>query len=87
MPTLPRVSSLGRGTHELLRGRLALARGEAGVASSAAGAALERFRLSAAPWWMAKAIRLLERSGAADHRLVGEAFEIERRLGAVRPTA
>jgi hypothetical protein len=87
MPGHVDVTSLGRGTYELLRGRLALARDEKDPAAEAANAALDAFRVSDAPWWMAKAIRLLERAGAADYGLLAEVFEIERALGAVAPTA
>ena len=85
LPRYQGLSSLGRGTFELLRGRLALARGARDDASIAARAALEQFRRSQAPWWIAKAIRLLERAGSADYQTVSEVFEIERRLGATEP--
>jgi hypothetical protein len=78
----PGVTRLGHGTHELLRARLALARGDDGAAAQAARAALDHFRGAQAPWWIAKAIRLLERAGAADEPLITEAAGIERRLGA-----
>jgi hypothetical protein len=87
MPGHADVTSLGRGTYDLLRGRLFLARGENESAAQAANAALDAFRVSAAPWWMAKAMRLLERAGAADYGLLAEVVEIERALGAVGPTA
>jgi hypothetical protein len=80
------VSSLGVGTYELLRGRLALALGDAADANALGLAALARFRVSKAPWWIAKAIRLLERAGAADPSLLSEVGQIERMLGAVEPT-
>jgi hypothetical protein len=82
-----KVTSLGRGTYELLRGRLLLAQGDATGAAEAAAAALDRFRISSAPWWMAKAIRLKLRAGATDARLEEDVTEIERRLGAIAPTA
>jgi hypothetical protein len=87
MPRHAGVSSLGRGTYELLRGRLYLARGDNEAAAAAGNAALDAFRISDAPWWMAKAIRLLERAGAADYGLLAEVLEIERALGAIAPTA
>jgi class 3 adenylate cyclase len=87
LPRYPNMSLLGRGTYELLRGRLALARGDAAGATDAAKAALTHFRVSNAPWWMAKAIRLMLRAGAPDPALEGEVIEIERKLGAVAPTA
>jgi class 3 adenylate cyclase/tetratricopeptide (TPR) repeat protein len=79
-------SSLGVGTYNLMRGRVAAARGEKGAAIGWANDALARFRASDAPWWNAKAIRLLERLGAADQQLVGDVEEIERLLGASEPT-
>ncbi len=87
LPRFPKASALGLGTHLLMQGRLALARGERDGAEAAGRAALERFRTSNAPWWIAKAMRLLERAGAADEELVREVEEIEARLGAVGPTA
>jgi hypothetical protein len=86
LPKFKSLSAQSRGTFELLRGRLALARGDSGEAAKAGHAALDQFRISAAPWWMAKALRLIERAGAADDGLLAEASEIERRLGAVAPT-
>jgi hypothetical protein len=53
---------------------------------SDASAALDHFRTSDAPWWKAKAIRLLERSGSANSQLIEEVEQIERALGAVGPT-
>jgi class 3 adenylate cyclase len=87
LPRYANLSSLGRGTYDLLRGRLLLAQGNAPVAADAAAAALERFRVSNAPWWIAKAIRLKLRAGTSDATLEDEVAEIERRLGAVAPTA
>ena len=87
MPTFSDVTPIGQGTFELMRARLAAARGEAGEAAAAGRAALDHFRLSSAPWWMAKAIRLLERVGASDAALLEEVAQIERHLGAVAPTA
>jgi len=87
LPSYPTVTSLGLGTYELMRGRLAAARDDSETAVSAGRAALEHFRGGPLPWWTAKALRLLERVGGASYDEVGEAFEIERQLGAVRPTA
>jgi hypothetical protein len=81
-----RVSELGHGTYRLLRGRIALGNGHKSEAAKHAGAALDHFRLSDAPWWKAKAIRLLERAGAADHPLITEVEQIERALGTAGPT-
>ena len=80
------VSNLGQGTHHLMRARVEAARGDREAAVESGTEALSRFRLSDAPWWVAKAIRLLERADAADTNLVAEAQEIERRLGAISPT-
>ncbi|MEP7159325.1 MAG: hypothetical protein ABI797_07840, partial [Chloroflexota bacterium] len=66
--------------------RLALARADMDGAAAAATAALVHFRSSNAPWWLAKALRLLERAGAADASLLDEVADIERQLGAREPT-
>lgn len=87
LPRYPRASALGRGSYELLRGRLLLAQSDTAGATEAARAALELFRVSAAPWWIAKAVRLMLRAGAGDAALEREVVEIERRLGAVAPTS
>jgi len=81
-----RVTHLGRGTYEFMGARIAAARGEHAHAIAAVAEALSEFRLSDAPWWMAKAIRLMERAGAADPTLVAEVEDIERGLGCVGPT-
>jgi class 3 adenylate cyclase len=82
-----KMSSLGRGTFELLRGRLAHAQGDEARAREAAAAALGHFRSCRAQWWQAKAIRLDQRAGADDPALEQVVTEIERRLGAIAPTA
>jgi hypothetical protein len=87
LPRFPKVTSLGLGTYQLMRGRLAAARGDAGETVIAGRSALDHFRLSSVPWWMAKAIRLLERVGASDAALREEVAQIERHLGAIAPTA
>jgi tetratricopeptide (TPR) repeat protein len=87
MPGFTRVSRTGLGIFELMRGRLAEAHGDRDESAAAARAALEHFRNGPLPWWMAKAIRLLERVDAADYELASEAFEIERSLKAIAPTA
>ena len=74
------------GTYLLLSARLAAARLDLTTARDLGGQALTRFRASDAPWWKAKAIRLLERAGAADPALVNEVEQIERGLGAIHPT-
>ena len=83
----PTVSSLGRGTYHLMRARVAASRGDHATAVTSATEALASFRISDAPWWKAKAICVLERAGAADQQLLGEVEQIEKHLGAVRPTA
>jgi hypothetical protein len=86
-PRYPNASALGRGTHQLLRARLALAQGRPNEARQAAGEALGFFRTSKAPWWMAKAMRLSQRAGNDDPAVEREAGDIERMLGATGPTA
>jgi class 3 adenylate cyclase len=86
MPRYVNASSLGRGTYELLRGRLLLAQSDASAAGDAAYAAITHFRVSKAPWWIAKAIRLKLRAGPSDTALEREVVEIEQQLGAVAPT-
>jgi tetratricopeptide (TPR) repeat protein len=81
------LTSLASGTQQLLHARIALARGDRGSAAVAGRTALEHFRISHAPWWMAKAIRLLERAEAADTALLDEVAQIEEDLGASGPTA
>jgi class 3 adenylate cyclase len=82
-----RTTLLGVGTSDLLRGRLELARGDHAAAADAASSALVAFRACRAPWWMAKAMRLLQRAGGADPELLAEVAQIERDLGALAPTA
>ena len=82
----PGVSHLGLGTFSLMRGRVAAARGKRDDAADLGRDALAHFRTSDAPWWMAKALRLLERLGAADEQLLAEVASIERRLGIAAPT-
>jgi hypothetical protein len=69
-----------------MQGRVAAARGDKAAAISWANEALARFRVSDAPWWKAKAIRLVERAGGADPELVAEVEQIERSLGVRSPT-
>jgi hypothetical protein len=71
---------LSRSTEAILRSRLALARADVETAMAAAEEALAE-TAGRAPWWRAKAIRVLERAGAANAHLVDEARSIERRLG------
>ena len=80
------VSNLGLGTYNLMRGRVALARGDHAAAVTAGSDALTHFRISNAPWWKAKAFRLIERAGAADPVMVAKAEQIEHSLGSNGPT-
>ena len=66
----PGMAMLGRSTYWLLRSKWLTATGADGAEE--AGRALEGFRVSKAPWWIAKALRLLHDP---------EAVEIERALG------
>ncbi len=83
----PHESSLALGTFDLMRARVAVARSAPQLAGDTALVALGYFRNSAAPWWMAKAIRLAQRAGSADRQLVAEVEQIEKHLGAISPTA
>jgi len=67
----PKLAALGRGTYHLLRAKWLVA--TAADFAPEARLALEAFRESRAPWWIAKSLRLL---GEAD-----EARELERALG------
>jgi hypothetical protein len=80
------VSELGRGTYRLLRGRVALGSGDTPEAAKDAAAALDHFRLSDAPWWIAKAIRVLQRAAETDSALIAEVEQIEHALGVAGPT-
>jgi class 3 adenylate cyclase/tetratricopeptide (TPR) repeat protein len=70
----PEIATLARATFALLCGKLVAARGE--DPSDEARRALAGFRTSQAPWWIAKALRLI-----ATPETVGEAIEIEAALG------
>jgi tetratricopeptide (TPR) repeat protein len=74
------ATHLARATEALLRARLLLARGEDSGAVAEAERALAATAASA-PWWRAKAIRILQQAGAAAEPLVDEAKSIEARLG------
>jgi tetratricopeptide (TPR) repeat protein len=73
-------TALSRATEAILRGRLLLARGRMEPAAEAAEQALAE-AVDRAPWWRAKAIRVLEQAGEADATLLQEAAAIEARLG------
>ncbi|MBA2298440.1 MAG: hypothetical protein H0W14_10445 [Actinobacteria bacterium] len=68
------AATLGRATSALFSGRLLAARGD--DPSGEATRALAGFRKSEAPWWIAKALRLL-----ATPEALAEAAELERALG------
>jgi class 3 adenylate cyclase/tetratricopeptide (TPR) repeat protein len=70
----PEVATLGRATFALLCGKLLAARAQ--DPSEEARRALTGFRASQAPWWTAKALRLLGTSEA-----VADALDIEAALG------
>jgi class 3 adenylate cyclase/tetratricopeptide (TPR) repeat protein len=81
----PALPSMGRGVERLLRARLLAVEGEPGAAA-AAREALDAFRSSRAPWWMASAIRLLEESGDASPEELAEAAGIRRHLRLAEPS-
>ena len=70
----PETATLGRATFALLCGKLLVARGE--DPSDQASRALAGYRTSQAPWWIAKALRLI-----ATDETVADAVEIEAELG------
>jgi class 3 adenylate cyclase len=70
----PPAATLRRAAYRLLCARLSAVRGE--DPAGEARRALEGFRESAAPWWIAKALRLLPTPEAE-----AEATELERSLG------
>jgi predicted ATPase/class 3 adenylate cyclase len=82
-PAQERVHTrLGQALVDLLSARLDEASGS-GESEISARHALAGFREVEAPWWSARAIRVLERGGAAGADLVAEVVETERRLGAI----
>ncbi len=85
MAATPRLPSLGLGIERHLRSRLLAAEGHPPQSTAAAREALGAFRVSSAPWWMAKAIRHLERAGDASPEELTEAARIERELGLAGP--
>ena len=78
--TRGRPTHLARAAEALLRARLLLARSEDSGAVAEAERALAE-TVASAPWWRARAIRILQQAGAADEPLVDEAKSIEARLG------
>jgi hypothetical protein len=75
-----RPTHLARATEALLRARLLLLRDEHAGVVTEANLSLEH-TTGRAPWWRAKAIRVLEQVGAADKALLDEARSIELLLG------
>src|SRR4051794_1294009 len=73
-------SRLARATEALLRARLSLAHADPDGATAQALRALDLLGEAGAPWWRAKAIRVLETAGAAEPALLDEAKVIEERL-------
>ncbi|MDQ2967314.1 MAG: AAA family ATPase [Actinomycetota bacterium] len=74
------ATALARSTEALLRARLMLTRAEDVEATAAAERALAELG-DRAPWWRAKAIRVLEQAGAAGADLLEDARKIEASLG------
>ena len=70
----PNASALGRGAYCLLRARLVAARGD--DPKEDAERAVAAFRVSRAPWWIAKAQRIVATPDA-----LAEAARLERALG------
>jgi class 3 adenylate cyclase/tetratricopeptide (TPR) repeat protein len=78
----PLTSELGRSIESLLRARLLHAeRTQPDRVAERARRALKGFRSSKALWWIAKAIRLLDRIGKASSAESAEAARIEESLG------
>ena len=72
---------LAKAAEALLRAKLLVAEGAAADEVVPKGRrALEGFRRCRAPWWIAKSIRILERTGAVSSGLIEEAGAIERSL-------
>jgi class 3 adenylate cyclase/tetratricopeptide (TPR) repeat protein len=76
----PLTTDLGRGSHALIQARLDLAESRRDEAADRARHALDGFRRCRAPWWMWKAIRVLESAGAATPDEAEEARSIEATL-------
>ena len=78
-------TALGRGATGVMRGRWRIALGDSRGAAEMAREAISALRPVHAEWWIAKGLRLLERSGLASPQELDEAEAIERRLGTVAP--
>ena len=78
----PTISAFGRGSVLLLRARLLTAQNESlAVVSQAAREALAQFRQAAAPWWIARTLRVLAGVGDASTAEEEELTQISRSLG------
>jgi hypothetical protein len=77
----------GQAGLRLWEGRLALARGDAPAAGAAARASLAHAARAQAPWWRARALRVLDRAAAATPAERTEAEAIERELGLADPAS
>jgi hypothetical protein len=76
------AGALVRVSRALCRGTVAVAVDDGGVSAVAeAREALSEARAAAAPWWIARSIRLLELLSAASAAELDEAINAERRLG------
>jgi hypothetical protein len=82
---LPYASASSRAAVSLMLGRARLATGDRVAAADAGRRAVELARAGDAPWWQAKALRLVQRAGSATAADVAAAAAIESRLGAVAP--
>ena len=80
----PMTSDLGRATHALIGARLDLRQGEEAPSTEKARRALAAFRGCRAPWWIRKALDVLQADGAATAQEIEEATAIDRSLGIAR---
>jgi class 3 adenylate cyclase len=79
-------SPLLAASRSLVRAMLAVEGPLSGSAAAEARDAADLARAAAAPWWVARALRLLERAGAAPAGAAAEATALERGMG-IRPSA
>jgi class 3 adenylate cyclase/tetratricopeptide (TPR) repeat protein len=77
----PLTSTLGRGSASMMLASLHAAEHDARAAEEPARRAVEWFRACGAPWWLARALRLLGTLGRASAEETLEAVRIERDLG------
>jgi hypothetical protein len=80
----PMTSDLGRATHALIGARLDLRQGEEAPSTEKARRALAAFRGCRAPWWIRKALDVLQADGATTAQEIEEATAIDRSLGIAR---